>query len=76
MSDSVQSPSNKPTKAEVIARRRGEVCALGRAIRALDAAPHGSDPAAVLRGHYDKARKALRTAHQIEAAPEVPHPPR
>ena len=53
---------SKPTQSEQVHRRRGEVCALGRALRDAEKAPDGA--LAVLRKHYAKARRTLKNVHQ------------
>lgn len=53
-----------PTRSEVIQRRRGEVCALGRLLRAVEANPERAS--AIARQHYEKAVSALRRLQQAE----------
>ena len=58
---------DKPTKSELIHRRRGEVCALGRLVRALDKEP-SCNARAVAQKHYAKAMRILKEAHQTPNA--------
>lgn len=61
MNEAIKSQNSAVPKSETIARRRGEVAALGRLVRAFEANPN--DALAIALAQYAKARKALKKAH-------------
>lgn len=62
-------PKNAPSKRDAIARKRGEVSALGRLIRKFDELGIAGDAMHVARQQYSKAQSLLKQAHETMSGP-------
>lgn len=54
-----------PSKEDALIRRRAEVAAIGRVLRAFEQSEITGLPAAIVSKHYDKARRLLKQTHQV-----------